>query len=56
MTANMYRMGDSFKDVRVWALDRSALMSGTLLSAAFDVPWDGYCCFGTLPVSWICGA
>jgi hypothetical protein len=49
MTANMFRLGDSFKGVRVWALDRSAMMSGMLQSVSFDVPWDGYCCFSLLP-------
>ena len=51
MTANMFRLGDSYQGVRVWALDRASMLNGTLNSVSFDIPWDGYCCFSMLPAT-----
>lgn len=49
MTANMYRLGDSYKGVRVWALDRTNMYSGTLQSVYFTIPYTGVCCISLLP-------
>ena len=51
MTANLVDLvnGSAFKGVRVWALDRASMLSGTLNSVYFDIPWDGQCCYSLLP-------
>ena len=56
MTANMDQLGCCFKGVRVWALDRTAMLNGTFSatvnSVYFDLPWDGTCCYSLLPSHW----
>ncbi len=38
MTANMYNLGNNNVFVRVWALDRNAMLNGTLNTIYFDLP------------------
>jgi len=35
--------------VRVWAMDRQAMLNGSFNAVYFDIVWDGYCCWSLLP-------